>query len=200
VSDERRQFQRLNLHEPVDGWFGDYPVRLINISATGALIESPLESNDELPDDARGLLRFFWRGAEIELLAKTARKLAVQTGLEFLEESETLRALISDSAVEILRAQEANASGHRDANVVGDQTLTAASAGARLAGYVTWTLCDGGWKARRSLLPDQPADGFTVGASEPEDQVALLCRTYESGDAEARRLLRMLAEISTTSR
>ncbi len=192
MSDERRQFQRLNLHEPVDGWFGDYAVRLLNVSATGALIES----EDELPDDARGLLRFYWRGAEIELLARTARKLAVQTGLEFLEESETLVALISDSAVEILRAQEANAFGDRDANVVGDQTLTAASAGARLAGYVTWTFLDGGWKARRSLLPDQPTDGFTVGAGEPEDQVALLCRSYESGDTESRRLLRMLAEIS----
>lgn len=193
MSDERRQFQRLNLHEPVDGWFGDYWVRLVNVSATGALVES----EDELPDDARGLLRFFWRGAEIELLARTARKLAMQTGLEFLEESETLCALIADSALEVLRAQEANASGQRDANVVGEQTLTAASAGARLAGYVTWTYADGAWKTRRSLLPDQPADGFTVGASEPEDQVALLCRTYESGDAEARRLLRMLAEIST---
>jgi hypothetical protein len=192
VSDERRQFQRLNLVEPVDGWFGDFAVRLLNVSATGALIES----DEPLPDDARALLRFFWRGTELEILAKTARQLAVQTGLEFLEDSETLRALIADSATELLRAQEANALGQRDANIVGDETLTAASAGARLAGYVTWTFGDAGWKARRSLLPDQPPDGFTVAASEPEDQVSLLCRTYEAGDAEARRLTRMLAEIS----
>jgi len=193
VSDERRQFQRLHLTDPVDAWFGDYAVRLLNVSATGALIES----DDVLPEDARALLRFYWRGAEVELLAKTARRLAIQTGLEFLEESETLCALIAASATELLLAQEANAAGNREANFVGDQTLTAASSPGRVTGYVTWTLGDGGqWDARRSLLPDQPANGFTVPAGEPEEQVALLCRTYESGDTESRRLTRMLAEIS----
>lgn len=192
MSDERRQFQRLTLLEPVDAWFGDYSVRLLNVSATGALIEA----DDDLPDDARALLRFYWRGAEIEILAKTVRKLAVQTGLEFLEECEDLYQLIAASATELLRAQEANAAGVREANVIGDETLTAASAASRVAGFVTWTYGENGWKARRSLLPDQPPDGFTIQAGESEDQVALLCRTYESGDTEARRLTRMLAEIS----
>lgn len=190
--DERRNFQRLNLIEPLDGWFGDYPVRLVNVSATGALIDS----EELIPDDARGLLRFFWRGREVELLAETARRVDAQTGLAFLDESDTLRSLIAESATELLRAQEANALGIRDANFIGDETLTAASAGARLAGYVTWTLTEAGWKARRSLLPDQPSDGFTVAAGEPEDQVMLLCRTYESGNAESRSLTRMFAELS----
>ena len=39
----------------------------------------------------------------------------------------------------------------------------------------------------------------TIGAGEPEDQVAMLCRTYESGDAEARKLTRMLAELSVAA-
>lgn len=193
MSDERRQFQRLTLAEPLDGWFGDYAIRLLNLSATGALIDC----DEPLPDDARALLRFYWRGAEIELLARTARQLETQTGLEFLEESDVLYALLSDSATELLRAQQANAEGARDANVFGDQTLTAASSRARLHGFVTWTLSDTGkWKATRSLLPDQPPNGFTVAAGEPEDQVAMLCRTYESGDTESRRLTRMFAELS----
>jgi hypothetical protein len=45
-------------------------------------------------------------------------------------------------------------------------------------------------------IADQPADGFTIAAGETEDQVALLCQTYESGDEEARRMTRMLAELS----
>lgn len=192
MSDERRQFQRLTLLEPIDAWFGDFGVRLLNLSATGALIDA----DEPLPDDARALLRFFWRGREIELLARTARKLETQTGLEFVEESEALCALLQQSAAELLRAQEANAAGIRDANVFGDETLTAASARSKLSGFVTWSLTANGWKARRSLLPDQPPDGFTVAAGEPEDQVELLCRTYESGDTEARRLTRMFAELS----
>ena len=192
MSDERRQFQRLTLAEPVDAWFGDWSVRIINLSATGALVEC----DEVLPADAQSLLRFFWRGTELELMARTARKVDQQTGLEFLEDSSALCDLLAASATELLRAQEANAAGLREANVFGDETLTAASARARLTGYVTWTLGENGWKATPSLLPDQPPNGFTVSAGEDGEQVAMLCRTYEAGDAESRRLTRMFAELS----
>jgi hypothetical protein len=56
--DERRRFQRLVLTQPIDGWLGDWPVRLEDVSATGALIDS----DEPLPLEARALLRFFWRG------------------------------------------------------------------------------------------------------------------------------------------
>ena len=49
------------------------------------------------------------------------------------------------------------------------------------------------------MLPDQPENGFTVSAAEPDDQVELLCQTYESGDEESRRLTRLLAELSAAS-
>ena len=192
MSDERRQFQRLSLPEPVDGWFGDFAVRLVNISASGALCEA----DDPIPLAARALLRFYWRDAEVEVLAETARSQDGQTALSFVEESDVVRALIADSALEILRAQEANAAGNRAANIVGDETLTAASARAHPGTFVTWVLRDDGWKAYRSLLPDQPSNGFTVSAGEPDEEIALLCRTYESGDVHARNLTRLLAELS----
>ena len=66
-------------------------------------------------------------------------------------------------------------------------------------GYVTWIFGENGWTSRYSLLADQPEDGFTIAAGEPDEQVQILCRTYESGDTEARRLTRMLAEISVAS-
>jgi hypothetical protein len=191
VTDERRQFQRLLLAEPVDGWFGDWPVRLVDVSAAGAL----LEPNEPLPAGARALLRFFWRGREVEVTAETVRANA----LTFVEDAPILRELIALSATELLRAQEANALGMRDANVIGEHTLTTASGSVRISGYVTWTLDNGGWKVRPSLLPDQPANGFTVSVREAEDQIALLCRTYETGDGEARRLTRMLAELSVAN-
>jgi hypothetical protein len=55
---------------------------------------------------------------------------------------------------------------------------------------------DGEWHSAFVSIADQPADGFTIAAGETEDQVALLCQTYESGDEEARRMTRMLAELS----
>jgi len=191
LSDERRQFQRLSLTEPLDGWFGDYSVRLIDVSATGALIES----DEGIPEDARALLRFYWRGHEVEITAETARAEGNRCGLAFVEESAVLCGLIAESATELLFAFQANAMGDREANVIGDQTFTAAMH-RHTSGFVTWILSEDGWKMRPSLLPDQPPDGFTISAGTSEDEVEMLCRTYESGDTEARRLTRMLAELS----
>lgn len=192
MNDERRIYQRLNVGRPIDAWFGDWSVRLVDVSATGAL----LQSDEEIPTESRGLLRFWWRNEEVELTAETVRRDDSFAGVRFLEANETLRRLIAQTATEVLRAQQANADGDRGANVIGeDETLTAASA-IKLLGFVTYTLKNGRWKKRPALRPDQPENGFTVGATEDEEQIALLCSTYESGDDEARRLTRLLAELS----
>jgi hypothetical protein len=197
MSDERRIYQRLTLREPLDAWFGDFPVRLVDVSATGALVEYD-EYDEPIPDDARGLLRFYWRGREIEVIAETARTLERRSGLKFIEENDTLNQSIADSAKEILLALDANARGDRSANVVGEETIT--SAWRRpAAGFVRWTYDGGQWHSELAAECDQPADGFTIAAAEPDEQVALLCSTYESGDAEARRLTRMLAELSVAA-
>jgi PilZ domain-containing protein len=193
VNDERRHFQRLTLAEPLDGWFGDYAIRLIDVSATGAQIET----DEPLPSDARALLRFYWRGSEVEIIAETARVNELRTGLKFVDEDDTLRELIAQSAAELLRAFEANAAGERGDNTVGEQTITSVSA-ILGTGYVIWTLDDGAWKSKHSLLPDQPPNGFTIAAGESDEQASMLCRTYESGDTEARKLTRMLAELSVS--
>lgn len=191
--EERRQFQRLSLVEPLDGWFGDYSVRLIDVSSKGAQIEH----DDVIPDDARALLRFYWRGAAVEVLAETKRTSESRSGLQFVEDCDVLKTLLAASATEIVLALEANARGDRSENVVGDETVTAAWR-MPASGFVRWILGPEGWAATRCIDPGQPANGFTIAAGEPDDQVALLCRTYESGDTEARRLTRLLAELSTS--
>jgi hypothetical protein len=191
VSEERRVYQRLTLSEPLDGWFGDFAVRLIDVSATGALVEY----DEPIPDDARALLRFYWRNGEIEVLAETARTMERQAGLKFLEENDALCQAIAASAREVLLALSANATGNRTANIVGDETLTAAWR-RPVPGFVRWIYSAGTWRSEHASESDQPPDGFTIAAAEPDDQVALLCQTYESGDTEARRLTRMLAELS----
>ena len=191
MNEERREFQRLNVGRPLDGWFGDYSVRLIDVSAKGAL----LEHDEPIPDDSRALLRFYWRDVEIEILAQTTRTDETHSGIAFLEDNALLRRAIADSAADTLRAQQANAAGDRERNIIGEQTLTAASA-LKSFGYITYTLADGTWKRRPALTRDQPADGFTIASGESQEQIDLLCATYENGDAEARRLTRLLAELS----
>ena len=193
--EDRRKFQRINLPKAIDAWFGDFLVHLIDISASGARIEH----NDPIPEDSRALLRFTWKGEDVEILAERVRGYANSSGMRFLEESETIFRLVAQAATDLLIAQEANATGNREKNVLdGDFTLTSASAGARLGmrTFVVWTLGDGGWSHTVSMLPDQPKDGFTVSAGEPEHEVEMLCQSYEAGNEEARRMIRALAEIS----
>ena len=196
MSPERREYQRLALTSPLDGKFARISVRLLDVSAIGALIES----DRSIPAGKKGILHFSWRDHKVKIRAEAVRTSEDQAGLRFTEDSAHLRGLIAESAREVLRAQEANLEGDRRHNVIsGDETLTSASAGLRAAGYVTWTLLPEGWKKRKSLLPDQPENGFTLSASEPEDQVALLRSTYENGDEEARRITRLLAELSVAT-
>lgn len=196
MTDDRRAYQRLTLLEPLDGWFGDFAVRLVDVSATGAQIEH----DEPIPFDAHGLLRFWWRGEEVELLAKTARIIQPhRMGLHFVEESEPLRSLLAASSADMIRAFEANAAGHREANVIGDETMT--SAWQRpISGYVVWMFEQGlGWKSRFTRDPEQPLNGFTISAAEPDDQVEMLRKTYESGDEDARKMTRLLAEMSVAA-
>jgi hypothetical protein len=195
VSDERRQFQRLPFEPPLDGWFGDFAVRLLNVSGSGVLVEC----DEDIPAGARALLRFFWRECEIELLAELTRSGGDGAGLAFVDDPAMIRDLIAGTATELLRAQEANAMGNREQNKYGDQTLTAASSRATST-YTTWIYEAGAWESRRSLIADQPPNGFTVYSGEPEEQVDLLKRTYESGDTETRKLTRVFAEMSVVSR
>ena len=197
MSEERREYQRLALTKPIEARFGRHHVRIFDVSATGALIES---SKKPLPDGTKNVLKFQWRNHSVAIHAEVVRIADGEAGLHFTEDHQQLRDLIAESAREVLRAQEANLEGDRERNIIdADATLTTASAGLRAAGWVTWTLTPEGWKKRKSLLPDQPEDGFTLSAAEPEDSVALLRKTYENGDAEARRLTRLLAELSVAT-
>jgi PilZ domain-containing protein len=191
--EERREYQRLNLTKPVDAWFGDFDVVLVEISAGGAKIVH----DEEIPINSRGLLRFTWRERDFEILSQITRSEGARSGVHFLESNDEFRLMVGQWANEVRLAQEANASGNRAANVVGDETLTAASAGARaLSGFLQYRLTSNGWKCQRALLPDQPEDGFTVSANESQEEIDMLCKTYESGDPDAKKMTRMIASLS----
>lgn len=67
-------------------------------------------------------------------------------------------------------------------------------------GYVRCTFVGGrSWQKKWTRSPDQPEDGFTVLATEPNDHVDSLCKQYEAGDSEGRKLIRLLARCSLES-
>jgi hypothetical protein len=187
VSDERRAFQRLNLTEPVDGAFGGVPLRIVEVSARGVLALA----DEPLPRGGRGIVRFRWRGEDVEAGAAVVWCEEGRAGFRLDEIPGVLRTLLEQSVAELLRAHETEAQ-HAPIVEVDDVRFPEAEV------FYTYTLDEGAWRRRTSLLPDQPPNGFTIAPSEAAENVALLCRTFERGDAETRRLTRLFAELSVT--
>ena len=69
----------------------------------------------------------------------------------------------------------------------------------RTSGFHSYQLEGGRWIRTATHSAKQPEDGFTVAAFEDQDEVDALCRTYEQSDAEGRRLIRLVAELSVKS-
>ena len=188
--------EKLNLTQPLDGWFGDVAVRVVKVAARDAQIVH----EEELTPGTRGMLRFVWRMNDIEVPAELETTAGSRSRL-VLEENLELAKLVHDSAQELLRAQEANAVGDRENNVVGDGTLTAASRGARLGrSFLVYELKDGKWRCRTAAVPEQLENGFTVLADESDEQIEMLCKAFESGDEEARTTMRIVAQLALQSR
>jgi hypothetical protein len=67
---------------------------------------------------------------------------------------------------------------------------------ARERGYVRYTLSKSGWFRKKTHVPDQPEEGFTLWSHEDSDQVELLCAAYENGGPGTRWTIRTCAELS----
>jgi hypothetical protein len=69
----------------------------------------------------------------------------------------------------------------------------------RSRGYLAYLWDGESWICRHTQLGEQPRNGFTVAGHEDEEELEMLCRAYETGDDEARRLIRLVAELSVRS-
>lgn len=184
MTEERRAFQRLHLTEPVEGRFGDHAVQLLEVSATG----SHVRYDGEVAIGDRAPLRFRWRDEDVEVAGEIVWIEDRRAGLRFTEYPDALRRLLAEAVTDLLRAQEPPEPPAPRVFASDDFPLADV--------FVSYTLEDGAWTRRPSLRPEQPANGFTLPAHHDPEHVELLCRTYESGDGEARRLTRMYAELS----
>ena len=101
--------------------------------------------------------------------------------------------------LEIRQAEEANASGRSDSNVIdGDRTLSDLGSAAREGegGFISCRFVGNRWRRQWTLRKEQPPDGFTLAGHEPEDQIRLLEQAYEESSEEDRNLLRKFAAAS----
>ena len=190
----------LRLAKPIAAKLGDEAVLILDLGRSGALLSGRCSH-------AQGTTRelaFAHAGTRVKvqcLITGVAdHALTPETDLlvRFLEHSDALSEFIAAYEEQIRRAEAANAEGDFALNVIeGDRTL--ADLGAAARSTETFLRCHferGRWRREVTGSREQPLDGFTVAASETEDQVTLLQLAYEESDERERRLLREFAAES----
>ena len=209
VANDRREFQRLRLAKPILALMDGQNALILDIGVGGAYVEH----YGAYPTGARFKLLFRWQGADVEFLCEVRRSRVVRaggdnmsivshSGVRFVEAvgdaDERLNDMMATFVGRVLAAQRANASGQSE-----EESLSLTQIGgarrARSRGWMALRLVNGVWRRAPSSSAAQPPDGFTVAAYEDEDEVAMLCKTYEAADEEGRRLIRLLAELSARS-
>jgi hypothetical protein len=190
---------------------GEANALILDVGIGGAFLEhyGKVESGDLVP------IRFRWQGEEIELICEVARSEVIRapggdgnshvshTGVRFVEakgdSTSRLQNLIATFVGKVLAAQRANASGDRDENAASMLSRLGEARRMRISGFIVYHLEQGAWSRTPTHSAKQPEDGFTVAAFEDQDEVDALCQTYEQSDAEGRRLIRLVAELSVKS-
>lgn len=211
VSNDRREFQRLRLAKPILALMDGQSALILDIGVAGAFLEhyGALESGD------RFRLVFRWRGQDVTFECEVARSAVVRSpggdgqsvvshsGVRFVEavgdSQDRLQDMMATFVGKVLAAQKANASGTVD--IAGDAILGQLGEARRLRsrGYLSYRQKGNAWWRVPTDSPEQPADGFTVAAYEDEEELEMLCRTYEQADEEGRNLIRLVAELSALS-
>jgi hypothetical protein len=150
-------------------------------------------------------IRFEWEAIPVALecritrntLQKMARnaqeKSVYHAGIEIVRASDeamkTLREMIAALVARALDEQKANARG---IPAVAAQTFQTGKG----TQFLRCDLVNGKWRRTETTRTDQPMNGFTISSEEDQTHITLLCETYLSSDAEGRKLIKLMAELS----
>lgn len=196
--EERRKYGRIQLREKLPATVDGVPVRVIEVSVTGAR----LAHEQRFPRAATNTLRLEWRGQTIRLQCEAIRSMLVrpneyQSGVHFVNSGDDadrmLRELIGEHVTHALNEQIANARG---VPPIGSYTYQIGK-GNR---YRRCEFIDGAWRKTETGDQSQPASGFTISAEIDPGHVQMLCQTWLACDEEGRRLTQILAQLSIDKR
>ena len=200
--DDRRHYGRVTPVQRIRGAVGSVAVYVLDLSLAGARVahQEPLPSVGQT-----SILTFDWEGrtysgpCEIRRtrLEREARsrfdKALHHSGLYLMrtdvESMSILRDIVQTSVIRALDEQKANARGI---------PATAASSYQTGGGdsYIRCEMRHRAWLKTPTPGARAPERGCTSSATEPPSKVAMLCRAYEMGDGDGRRLIRTFAALS----
>jgi hypothetical protein len=201
-NEERRKYQRVTLVRPLVARIGTARVFLLEASLSGIRIA---HQGNIPPEGSTCTIIFEWESIPVALecritrntLQKMARnaneKSVYHVGMEIVRASDeamkTLRDLITAIVARALDEQKANARG---IPAVAAQTFQTGKG----TNFLRYEIVNGAWRRTETTRPDQPMNGFTISAEEDPDHIAILCETYLSTDAEGRKLIKIMSELS----
>lgn len=209
VASDRRRFQRLKLGKPILATMDGEKALILDIGVSGAF----LEHYGNAGSGQRFTLTFLWQGDNIEFLCEMARtsiirpaaegqKAVSHSGVRFVEGAgnsvEKLQGMMASFVGQLLAAQRANASagGGEGAGILSQMGQARRL---RTRGFISYRWNGKSWKTARTSDGKQPLDGFTVAAYEDEEELETLCEAYQMGDDEARKMIRLVAQLSVLS-
>jgi PilZ domain-containing protein len=194
---ERRSKPRVTLTRGLIAHFGGPGAVLIDASEGGARIEHFTRHKV----GKKASIRFQWNKQPIETeavvvwsrvhrLADSEQGAVFQSGLSFIEQHGEVRNMVTTLIARSAAEQMANARGIEAAS----QRRIPASVE---RGYVRCVLIgDSRWDRKWTQSAEQPTAGFTVPASETDEDIAQLCDTYIKADQESRKLIQLMARLS----
>lgn len=197
---ERRRYARVELPRPLSAKLGNARAFILDVSISGARVAV----QENLTPGTRERITFEHNGTPIVYECEVVRcaldregtatsRAVYHAGLSFSrslgESAAVLRELITDHVMRALDEQKANARGIPPA-------AATFQSGVKRPLYIRLRYVNQKWVRSSTTDAGQPLDGFTVASTESEEQISMLCKTYEEADFEGRRMIRQLAQMS----
>lgn len=190
----------LRLAKPIPATLGTLPVLVLDLGPSGALVSGLCEFAQGTEHD----LAFLDDRHDVSVRCRVTgiaehgvtpeRDLLVR----FIEPGVGLTEFIERYEQQVHRAEIANFEGDIAGNVIdGDRMLSDLGEAARAnEPFLRCQFNGARWHTVLTESRDQPEDGFTISAGEPEEQIRLLQLAYEETDEDGQRALREFAAVS----
>lgn len=193
---DRRTSIRFKPAHPLVAIVGRGTGSVIDISLSGARIRH----DRAVARGARARIAFDWNGGRFEATAEVlgsrvagieGKGTLFESRIRFLSfvgsSAELLERMRESVAKADLRKWVANLRGWNDEEDSSPQATPPPNF------FLQCRYVGGFWRHKLSRDSSAPADGFTIAAGTERSEISALCRTYESSDAEGRRLLQLFA-------
>lgn len=207
--DQKRNAERLPLESPIEGTASGSPVKIVDLSAIGCKIEH----KEKFSLNTIVTLKFVWQDYPVDLKAKVVRMqlrpgMTYESGLQFaktLEEApDVIRAIIASLAAKDLPQEVKEVTGPVDdlddldlSQVVDFEDIDMSVR--QKPKFVECSLENGKWARRMVAAAVQPTEGFITLPAE-DNELDMLCKSYEYADPETRRLIRISLELTATQK